>query len=289
MLVSLNEILPAAQEQGVAVGAFNTPNLESLRAVIAAAEELNVPVIVSHAELHDAMMPIEIIGRIMVAAAREAKVPVCVHLDHGKSYGLLMRAMRLGFTSVMYDGSDLPFAQNIENTCEVVKVAKALGVTVEAELGMILRPEGGGDAKDGPTDPSVFYTDPDAAADFVAKTRIDALAIAFGTAHGIYAAKPVLDFDRIRRVREKVSLPLVMHGGSGVGEAGFRTAIRNGISKINYYTYMAAAGGEAVRQTVAASNGGHVFYHDIAQAATQGMKADVLAAMRIFSQKPERA
>ena len=289
MLVSLNEILPAAQEQGVAVGAFNTPNLESLRAVIAAAEELNVPVIVSHAELHDAMMPVEIIGRIMVAAAREAKVPVCVHLDHGKSYGLLMRAMRLGFTSVMYDGSDLPFAQNIENTREVVKAARALGVTVEAELGMILRPEGGGDSKDGPADPSAFYTDPDAAADFVAKTRIDALAIAFGTAHGIYAAKPVLDFDRIRRVRAKVSLPLVMHGGSGVGEAGFRTAIHNGISKINYYTYMAAAGGEAVRRAVEASNGGHVFYHDLAQAAAQGMKADALAAMRIFSRKSERA
>lgn len=280
MLVGLNDILPRAQKEGYAVGAFNTPNLESLRAVIAAAEELGVPVIVSHAELHEALAPVEIIGRMMVAAAREAKVPVCVHLDHGKSYGLLLRAMRVGFTSVMYDGSDLPFAENVENTREVVKAARALGVTVEAELGRILRPEGGGGEEQ---DPSSLYTDPDAAAVFAERTKIDALAIAFGTAHGIYAVRPVLDFDRILRVREKVSLPLVMHGGSGVGEAGFRTAIRNGVSKINYYTYMAAAGGDAVRRAVRAAGEGHVFYHDLAQSALEGMKADARAAMRIFS------
>lgn len=282
MLVTLNDLLLPAQKSGYAVGAFNTPNLESVMAVIAAAEELKTPVILSHAELHESLMPLDVIGPVMLAAAKRARVPVCVHLDHGVSYGLLVRAMRLGFTSVMYDGSVLPVEENTVNTAEIVKIAHALGVSVEAELGRILRPEtgasGGGPEEESPES---CYTDPDAAAGFVARTGVDALAIAFGTAHGIYTVKPKLDFDRITRVREKVAAPLVMHGGSGVSPEGFRQAIANGIAKINYYTYMSAAGGEAVRQA-AKSTEEHLFYHDIASAAAEAMKQDAMRAMKVF-------
>ncbi|AKN30840.1 ketose-bisphosphate aldolase [Clostridium carboxidivorans P7] len=284
MLVSLCNLLEDAEKKGYAVGAFNTPTLEAVRAVIAGAEELKVPVIISHAEVHESIVPIEIIGPIMLQAAKAAKVPVCVHLDHGSSLDLIYKAMELGFTSVMFDGSSLPYEKNVELTCQVVKDAHLKGVSVEAELG-IMTTSGVGGEKIGVEEGSEnkdLYTNPDMAADFVKKTNIDALAASFGTAHGIYLKTPKLDYERLSEIRKKAQLPIVMHGGSGVSEDDYRKVIERGVRKINYYTYMSRAAGEAIRKKINASEG-DVFYHDITCLAIEAMKQDAMKAMRVFN------
>ena len=223
MLITLNEILAIAKEKNMAVGAFNTPNLECITAVLNAAEQLDVPVILSHAELHESVAPLSVIGPTMVAAAMAAKVPVCVHLDHCETLSYMEQALRIGFTGVMYDGSTLPYEENVANTKKAVAMAKAYGVNVEAEIGQLASREGGsGENAGGPV-----YTDPDLAVKFCAETGIDALAPSFGTAHGIYKSKPVLDLDRVKVIAEKTGLPLVMHGGSGVkiGRASCRERV----------------------------------------------------------------
>lgn len=292
MLVNLKEILAGAKGGRYAVGAFNCPNLESLRAIVEAAEEMNAPVILNHAEVHNALIPIETIAPIMVRYAKEAAVPVCVNLDHGTSFELCIKAIRLGFTSVMYDASGAPYDDNVSQTREMVHICHAVNVSVEAELGHIFASETG--LGESPkrietsenSDTSKLYTDPELAKDFVGKTGVDALAIAFGTAHGIYTVKPVLDLDRITAIRNRVDVPFVMHGGSGLAEEEFRTAIRNGIAKINYYTYMTMAGAGAVRDRLAEKKQGEpIFFHDISLWATEAMKENVREAIRIFSMK----
>ena len=269
MLVSLKQALSGAVRYGFAVGSFNATGLETLQAVVAAAEQAKRPIILNYAEVHSPYVAMEEIAPIMLDYARRASVPVCVHLDHGSSLEACVKAIRLGFTSVMLDASALPYEQNLAETARVVRIAHAAGVSVEAELGSI-----------GPD--SDAYTDPDAAAAFAAQTGVDALAIAFGTSHGVYAVKPVLDLDRVARIREKVDLPLVMHGGSGLSKAEFQTAVRNGIRKINYYTYMSLAGGSAVRELIKQS-GERVFFHDVAVRAREAMREDVYKAIRVFS------
>lgn len=276
MLVNLNELLLPAKKAGYAVGAFNTPNLESLRAVVEAAEELKVPVIVSHAQVHESYVPLQIIGRAMLQIAESAEIPICVHLDHGTSFDYLMQAIRLGFSSVMYDGSALPYEENVANTKEMVRIAHAVGVTVEAELGTILQPE----FVTGEGGTNAAYTDPAMAEDFAGKTQVDALAISFGTAHGLYIKQPKLDFDRIAAVRKRIPTPLVMHGGSGIKDDDYRLAIRNGIVKINYYTYMAKAGGEAVREYIDRNT--PAFFHEIADTAREAEKENAKHVMAVF-------
>ena len=243
MLVTLNEILAMAEENQCAYAAFNTPNLECVTAVLNVAEKLNVPVMITHAELHEAVAPLSVIGPVMVQAAKNAKVPVCVHLDHCETLSYMAEALKMGFTGVMYDGSTLPYAENVANTKIAVAMAKEYGVGVEAEIGQLASREGGLDANAG----GPVYTDPDLAVKFCAETGIDALAPSFGTAHGIYKSTPVLDLDRVKVIAEKTGLPQVMHGGSGVSVEDYRTAIRNGIRKINYYSYMSKAGVNAVK------------------------------------------
>lgn len=279
MLVTLKELLKDAKEQKYAVGAFNVTSVQGLMAAVDAAQELGSPVIVSHAQQHGEYIPIEVIGPAMLEYARRATVPVCVHLDHGVSYDLLMKAMRIGFTSVMFDGSALPYAENVACTREIVRAAHAMGVSVEAELGQLATSESGEATGAAQAD---LYTNPDQALEFVQKTGVDALAIAFGTAHGVYHSTPVLDFDRIRLIREKTNLPLVMHGGSGIDAQGFRTAIQNGICKINYYTYMVLAGGQGVRRFVEENGSKELYFHDISLAAYQAMKANCAEAIRVF-------
>ncbi len=276
MLATLNEVLEIAQARGCAVGSFNTPNLESVQAVISAAEELGEPVILMHAQVHEEMglVRMEDIVDVMLLKAKKASVPVCVHLDHGTDVAYVKRGIELGFTSVMYDGSTLPLAENYENTCAVVELAHKMGISVEAEVGSMGAREGGeGDGES-------IYTDPAEAKNFVEKTGIDALACAFGTAHGLYLKQPKLDFDRLAEIRRIVNVPLVMHGGSGVSEENYRIAIAIGIRKINYYSYMAKAGGTAVEALADCT-----FFHDIAVAAQQGMREDVIKAMRVFALK----
>ena len=275
MLVNLVEILKMAEEKKCAVGAFNTPNLECVNAVIATAEKLNVPVILSHAELHEEVSPLEKIGPVMVQAAERAKVPVCVHLDHCETLDYMRQALELGFTGVMYDGSTLPYAENLANTKKAVAMAKPFGAGVEAELGALASREGGAVNSSSPV-----YTDPDEAVAFCKETGIDALAPSFGTAHGIYRSKPVLDLDRVKVIAEKTGLPLVMHGGSGVSPEDYRTGIRNGLRKINYYSYMSKAGVTAVRELLEKED--VTFFHDLALAAQKAMSVDAEKAMRIF-------
>ena len=275
MLVTLKEILAIAKNAGNAVGSFNTPNLECLNAVLTAAERLNVPVIISHAELHEPVSPLKVIGPIMVEAARSSRVPVCVHLDHCESLDYMRRALDIGFTGVMYDGSTLPYEENLLNTQRAVDIARAFPCGVEAELGALASREGGSHAA-GPV-----YTDPDQAVAFCADTGIDALAPSFGTAHGIYKDKPVLDLERVKTIAERTGLPLVMHGGSGVSPEDYRAGIKNGLRKINYYSYMARAGVTAVKEMLARED--VTFYHDLALAAEKAMEADVEKAMRVFA------
>ena len=276
MLVNLKEILALAEEKKVAVGAFNTPNLECINAVLAAAEKLNVPVIISHAELHEAVSPLQKIGPVMVQAARNAKVPVCVHLDHCETLDYMQQALEIGFTGVMYDGSTLPYEENLANTKKAVAMAKQYNCGVEAELGALASREGGAANASGPV-----YTDPDEAVAFCRETGIDALAPSFCTAHGIYKAKPVLDLNRVKVIAEKTGLPQVMHGGSGVSAEDYRTGIANGLRKINYYSYMSKAGTNAVRELLEKED--VTFFHDLALAAEKAMEADAEKAMRIFA------
>lgn len=277
MLVTLSEILAIAEERKCAVGAFNTPNLECITAVLKAAEKLNVPVIISHAELHESVAPLAVIGPVMVQAAKLAKVPVCVHLDHCETLSYMEEALKLGFTGVMYDGSVLPYEENVANTRIAVAMAKEYGANVEAEIGKMASREGGTEENAG----GPVYTDPDLAVKFCAETGIDALAPSFGTAHGIYKSKPVLDLDRVKTIAQMTRLPLVMHGGSGVSDEDYRTAITNGIRKINYYSYMAKAGVTAAKALLEAED--VTFYHDLALAAQNAMEENAYQALKIFA------
>lgn len=276
MLVSLKEILKIAEARKCAIGSFNTPNFASLKAVINAAEELNEPVIIMHAQVHEEMglCRMEEITPIMLFMADRAKVPVCVHLDHGTDLDYVKKGLDLGFTSVMYDGSELSREMNYANTCITVEMAQAYGASVEAEIGsMGARESGNGGGES-------IYTDPVDALDFTKETGIDALACAFGTAHGIYLKEPKLDFERLEKIKELVSVPLVMHGGSGVSHEDYKKVVELGIRKINYYTYMAKAGGAAVEKMA-----DKTFFHDMEVAAISGMTEDVKNAINVFCGK----
>ena len=278
MLVNLVEILKLTEEKKCAVGAFNTPNLECINAVLNAAQRLNVPVIISHAELHEPVAPLSVLGPVMVEAAKKAKVPVCVHLDHCETFSYMQQALDIGFTGVMYDGSLLPYEENLANTKKAVAMAKHYHCGVEAELGAMASREGDASGGSGPV-----YTDPDQAVVFCRESGIDALAPSFGTAHGIYKSKPVLDLERVKVIAEKTGLPLVMHGGSGVSPEDYRTGIENGLRKINYYSYMSRAGVTAVKELLEKED--ITFFHDLALAAQNAMETNAEKAMRLFSNK----
>lgn len=306
MLVTLKEILDVAEAYGFAVGSFNTPNLESIMAVVQAAEELKVPVVIQHAQVHEEIVPIDIIGPVMLECAEKAKVPVCVHLDHGEDLNYIHRALKLGFTSVMYDGSGLPFNENVANTKLVVAMAKKTGASVEAEIGSMGKRETG--LKEEPStagaEAKKIYTNPEEAARFVELTKIDALACSFGTSHGIYRTEPKLDMSILDKVRARVEIPIVMHGGSGVDKKDYATAIKKGVRKVNYYTYMAKAGGSTVadrlRVEYSAFDFGNkkyqlwytlieegnevpVFYHDIVSWGLRAMRENAREAMKLFA------
>lgn len=285
MLVTLKEILKIAEEKQIAVGAFNVANLESLQANFQAAEELNVPFIIQFAQCHETWIPLEVIGPLMVGFAKKSAVPVCVHLDHGETLEYLQRALEIGFTGLMYDGSALPYGENLANTKKAVGMAKEYGAGVEAELGSMGKRESGAGDGAGEGDDTKIYTDPNQAKEFVAQTGIDALACSFGTTHGIYLKKPKLDFNVVREVRKECgSIPVVMHGGSGVSREDFQAGIRAGVRKINYFTYMDKAGGSAAAEYVRmTSEGEPVFFSGVLAAAREGMKENVKKAIKVFA------
>lgn len=290
MLVSLKELMKDAEKGGYAVGAFNVSNLESLMAIMQAAEETGCGVILNYAEVHAPFLSMEQAALIMLDAAKKAKVPVCVHLDHGSSMESCIQAIRLGFTSVMLDASAEDYETNVRETKEIVRLAHSVGVTVEAELGHIFSSDMG--LAESPKEAETLesfdsaedvYTDPATAKDFVERTGVDVLAIAFGTTHGIYTKKPKLDLERITKIKEAIDIPFVMHGGSGLSKEEFQTAIRNGIRKINYYTYMTLAGGRAVKEALdQKSPDENIFFHDIPMIAVEAMKENVKEAIQVF-------
>ena len=282
MLVNMKDMLADAAKGGYAVGGFNCASLESAMAAVRASEELNMPFILQHAPVHNQYIPLSVAAPIMLHLARTAKTPIAVHLDHGGSVEECLKALAMGFTSVMFDGSALPYAENIAQTALVVKAAHALGATVEAELGSMPHNFKG---ELGEYTPEDFYTRPEEAAEFAEKTGVDAMAISFGTVHGIYKTTPKLSLDVITRVREATGgLALVMHGGSGLTNDDYFNAIDSGIRKVNYYTYGALAGGRGVYDIVKEIPEGLQF-HDVAVRATQAMADDVAKVMRILGRK----
>lgn len=274
-----------AEERKIAIGSFNTPNLESLLSVIEAAEELQLPVIIQFAQCHEPWIPLSVIGPIMVEKARKATVPVCVHLDHGETLEYLQQALDLGFTAIMYDGSVLPYEENLSNTKKAVEMAAKTGASVEAELGSMGRRESGTGDESGAEDETKIYTDPVQAGIFVKETGIDALACSFGTTHGIYLTEPKLDFDVVRGVRSQTgNIPVVMHGGSGVSREDYRKAVEAGVRKVNYFTYMDKSGGAAAEKYLGTLKAGEpVFFSSIVEAARAAMKENVKTAMKMFA------
>lgn len=247
MLVNLNDVLLPARKEKYGVGLFNTVNLEMARGVLAAAEAVGTPVIIGTAEVLLPYGPLEELSYLLIPMAKKAKVPVVVHYDHGLSYDKCVEALRLGFSSIMYDCSTDTYDENVRKVADMTALAHSCGATVEAELGHVGDNEGSGALRD----PRAYYTDPMQAKDFVEKTKADALAIAVGSAHGAYKLPPKLDFERIRTIRDTIDVPLVLHGGSGLSNEDFRTAIENGISKINIFTDINVAQAEAVRRAFA--------------------------------------
>lgn len=242
-LVTSKELMLDAQKNHYAIGAFNVENMEMVQAVVAAAEELSSPVILQTTPGTLKYASCELYYANVAATAKAAKVPVVMHLDHGSSFELALRAFRAGYTSIMIDGSQKEFEENIALTKAVVDACHAGGVPVEAELGKVGGKEDGLDGGEGNG-----YTVPEEAAEFVARTGVDFLAVAIGTAHGVYKGVPKLDIERISRIRELVSIPLVLHGTSGVPDDTVRECIARGMCKVNYATDLRIAFTEGVKE-----------------------------------------
>lgn len=226
MLVNMNQMLQDAQNKQYAVGLFNVYDTDILEGVLSAAEELRSPVIIAPVIYGDLKM----IAPSLVDAAKRASVPVAVHYDHATTFEKCMESLQLGFSSVMYDGSVESMEDNIRHTAEVVKVAHAMGATVEGEIGCV------GVAAKGDNAVDDLYTKVEDAVRFQKETGVDALAIAIGTAHGNYKIQPKLDFNRLQDIRAALDTPLVLHGGSGLSEDDFRNSIKYGIAKVNIFT-----------------------------------------------------
>lgn len=229
-LVKMKDLLRRAEEKNIGCGAFSVGNMEMVRGAIRAAEELDTPIILQIAEVRLKNSPLHLMGPMMVQAAKEAKVDVAVHLDHGLTFETVDKALELGFTSVMLDASTLPFEENIARVKAVVEKARKYGATVEAELGLV------GGSEDGSCDHGIRCTDPDDAVVYARETGIDALAVAIGNTHGNYPVAPTLAFDVLEKIHEKVDIPLVLHGGSGITDKDFQKAISLGIRKVNIAT-----------------------------------------------------
>lgn len=231
-LVPMTDVLKDANEEYYAVGGFNINNMEFLQGIIEAADEVNSPLILQTSEGAIRYIGMDYVIGMVEAALKNVDIPVALHLDHGSNFDVAMRCIRRGYSSVMFDGSHYSFEENISLTKEVVKAAHSVGVSVEAELGQL-----GGQEDDVEVDEKdASYTDPDEAVEFVERTGVDALAIAIGTAHGVYKGEPELDFERLKTINEKVEVPLVLHGASGVSDEDVSRAVSMGINKVNVNT-----------------------------------------------------
>lgn len=278
MLVNMNDVLLPAKEGGYAVGLFNTVNLELAKGVLAAAEELHSPVIIGTAEIFLPYSTLEELSYFLLPMAEKASVPVVVHLDHGLKTETCKRALELGFTSVMFDCSADDYETNIQKVREITQLAHAKKATVEAELGHVGDNEDSAEGSSQLADPSAYYTVPAQAKDYVERTGVDALAIAVGTAHGTYKLPPKLDFDRISEIAKTIDTPLVLHGGSGLSDDDFKTAISRGISKVNIFTDINQAGAKAAVSAYRDGKG----MTDMILPSIEAVKQSVMTKMRLF-------
>lgn len=279
MLVNLNEVLLPAKRDQYAVGLFNAVNLELARGIINAAETMQSPVIMGTAEVLLPYGPLEEVSYYLIPMAKKARVPVVIHLDHGLNYDTCIRALKLGFSSVMYDCSTDPYEENIRKVKEMADIAHSYGATIEGELGHVGDNEGSAEGSSCLSDPSQYYTDPERARDYVKRTGVDALAIAVGNAHGAYKLPPKLDFKRIRTIARMVDVPLVLHGGSGLSDQDFKQAIREGISKVNIFTDINIAAVKAELEKFTDMNKGII---DLIPAAVEAVKQESMKKIQLF-------
>jgi len=277
MLVTGKEILDHANKNGYAVGAFNVNNMEIVQAIVEAAEETNSPVILQASQGGIKYAGIEYIAQLAKVAAEKVKVPVAIHLDHGTDFQQIMLCIRHGFTSVMIDGSKHQLKDNIDITKKVVEIAHAVGVSVEAELGKI-----GGTEDDISVDErEATFTDPEEAKLFVEETGVDSLAIAVGTAHGVYKGEPKIDFNRIKIIKELVGIPLVLHGSSGVPADSIKKAVEAGINKINIDTDLRIAFTQAIKDFIK-DNPNNIDPRKVLSPAREAMKEVIKEKMILF-------
>lgn len=279
MLVNMNEVLYDAKKGRYAVGLFNAVNLELARGIIAAAEQTGSPIIMGTAEVLFPYGPLEEVSYYLLPMAKKAKVPVVIHLDHGLKKETCLKALELGFTSIMYDCSTDSYDENVRKVKEMADIAHSFGATIEGELGHVGDNEGSAEGSSHLTDPSKFFTDPKMAKDYVQKTGVDALAIAVGNAHGAYKLPPKLDFDRIRTIAKTVDVPLVLHGGSGLTDNDFKQAIKEGISKVNIFTDINVAAVKAEFSRFTDMNKGII---DLIPAAVEAIKQESMKKMELF-------
>ena len=272
MLVNLNDVLKQAQKEHYGVGLFNTTDTDMLEAVIAAAEELHSPVIIGTAEVLLPNGELKLIAPSILAAAKRATVPVVMHYDHGLTFDRCLEALSLGFSSVMFDGSAGDYEANVAATREMVKICHSLGVSVEGEIGHV------GQAATGDDQLTDMYTTPEEAVAYVQATGVDALAVAIGTAHGVYKKKPQLNLERLCAIRAALDTPLVLHGGSGLSDDDFRNTVRDGIAKVNIFTDLCLAGNAAMQAGLAAGED----YLTIRNRKVEEIKQTVMNKMRLF-------
>ncbi|MFR4242408.1 MAG: class II fructose-bisphosphate aldolase [Clostridia bacterium] len=275
-LVKMKDLLKRAEEKNIGCGAFSVGNMEMVKGAIRAAEELETPIILQIAEVRLKNSPLHLMGPMMVQAAKEAKVDVAVHLDHGLTFETVDKALELGFTSVMLDASTLPFEENIAKVKTVVEKAQKYGATVEAELGLV------GGSEDGSCDHGIRCTDPDDAVVYARETGIDALAVAIGNAHGNYPVAPTLAFDVLEKIHEKVDIPLVLHGGSGITDKDFQRAISLGIRKVNIATASFNSLTAHVEKYMVSTDK-HNFF-DLNEAMVQGTYENVKRHILVFNE-----
>ena len=288
MLTNMKQMLLDAEKNHYAIASINTPNLMSLRAVVEAAEALDCPIIINHAQGEEPLIKLELIAPFMREFADKAKVPVAMHIDHGHDIDFLMRALRLGFTSMMYDRSEDPLDLNIQKVKEFISLVRPLGISVEGELGAM--PNNmptcvPGQEKSDLTDLSVYYTKVEEAKRFVDGTDVDVMTISFGTVHGIYEKKSNLDIDRVRAIHKSIEgshTHLGMHGASGTVPDQLQKAIAAGIRKINYYTGMDTCATQAIQSYIEEKHGKNVNFSQMPEIARIAMYENCKKMLNLF-------
>ncbi|RDY28075.1 class II aldolase [Romboutsia weinsteinii] len=273
-LVNMKKLLHDAKQGEYAVGAFNMANMETVMGAIKAAEDLNSPIILQIAEARLNYSPIELIGPIMIEAAKNSRVDVAVNFDHGLTLENIKKALDLGFTSVMIDGSKLPLEENIDLTKKVIEEAKRNGASVEAEVGRV------GGSEDGSENINIAYTELEDARKFVDDTDVNFLAVAIGNAHGVYSGEPNLNFEVLKNISKEIEKPLVLHGGTGISEEDFRKSVKYGISKINIATSTFNSVSDSVKETY--NNNNNINYFDISSAQAVGAYNNVYKHIKVF-------